>query len=210
MRLSILHLDLRETLIHLYIDNTPAQFAIRKLSAKAPSLPQEVKLLVPILQNRSLASKVFRISTLLNTKADDLSRQARPTIDWTLPQQTFNDLVARRGPLEIDLMATAENTKLPSFLSPNPDPRAVGCNALAWDWNQWTQIYIFPPKWFIPPIMTKIQTYRHHGLIILPRYPAEIWYSYILNRALDHWELDLSDPMRNGRPALERWTAFSF
>ena len=191
MRLSILHLDLRETLIHLYIDNTPAQFAIRKLSAKAPSLPQEVKLLVPILQNRSLASKVFRISTLLNTKADDLSRQAQPSIDWTLPQQTLNDLVAQRGPLDIDLMATAENTELPSFLSPNPDPRAAGCNALAWDWNLWSHIYIFPPKWLIPPI-------------------TEIWYLYILNRVLDHWELDLSDPMRDGRPSLERWTASSF
>ena len=143
-------------------------------------------------------------------QTNDLSRQASQTMDWTLPQIIFNNLKAQWGSLEIDLRATAENTKLPSVLSPNPDPRAVGCNALTWDWNQWSQIYIFPPKWLIPPIMTKLQTYRHHGLIILPRYTAEIWYSYIHNRALAQWELELSDPMRNGRPALERWTAFSF
>ena len=210
VRLSILSLNLSDTIIHLFIDNTPAQFAIRKLTARAQSLLQEVKILVPILQSRNLILKAFRISTLLNARADDLSRHARPSMDWVMPQEIFDDLVAQRGHLEIDLMATADNTKLPAFLSPSPDPRSVGCNVLTWDWNQWTQIYIFPPKWFIPLIMMKIQTYHHHGLVILPRYPAEVWYSYILNRAHSYWELELPDPTRNGRPALERWTAFSF
>ena len=43
----------------------------------------------------------------------------------------------------------------------------------------------------------KLQTYKGYGLIILPWYPAEPWFPYILNRCTKHWNLTLSDPMRN-------------
>ena len=95
--LTILQLDLRIRQIHLFIDNAPAQFAISKLSAKAPSLLQEVSLLVPLLKERNLTLTAYRISTLLNSKADDLSRQTFTTMDWTLPQALFDSLVNQRG-----------------------------------------------------------------------------------------------------------------
>ena len=110
-------------------------------------------------------------------QTNDLSRQASQTMDWTLPQIIFNNLKAQWGSLEIDLRATAENTKLPSFLSPNPDPRAEGCNALTWDRNQWSQIFIFPPKWLVHShlrgyarrkVSTRIPTsHRHTNTVVL-------------------------------------------
>lgn len=206
----LLHLDLSHQWIHLFIDNAPAQCAINKLSCKSPNLLKEVTHLVHLLQLRSLKIKAFRISTLLNAKADALSRTSHPLLEWELPQKIFLQLQLLRGPLEIDLMATSENSKLPLFISPHPHPRAWGHNALAWDWNQWSQIYIFPPKWLIPLVMSKLQTYRHHGLIVLPWYPAEPWFPYILNRSLDHWTLNLLDPTKNGLRASENWTAFHF
>ena len=166
--------------------------------------------MVHLLQLRSLKIKAFRISSLLNAKADALSRTSHPLLEWELPQKLFHQLQLLRGPLEIDLMATNENSKLPLFISPHPHPRAWGHNALAWDWNQWSQIYIFPPKWLIPLVISKLQTYRHHGLIVLPWYPAEPWFPYILNRSLNHWSLNLLDPTKNGHRASENWTAFHF
>ena len=122
----------------------------------------------------------------------------------------FNDRVRQRGRLEIDLMANSLNAKWPQYLSPFPDPQAVGYNALSCDWNRQFQIYIFPPKWLISTVITKLQSYRHHGLIILPGYKAELWYPYVQNRSHAQWGLHLTDPMRNGRPASEKWPAFSF
>ncbi|KAK8387644.1 hypothetical protein O3P69_018275 [Scylla paramamosain] len=142
----LLHLDLSHQWIHLFIDNAPAQCAINKLSCKSPNLLKEVTHLVHLLQLRSLKIKAFRISTLLNAKADALSRTSHPLLEWELPQKTFHQLQLLRGPLEIDLMATSENSKLPLFISPHPHPQAWGHSALAWDWKQWSQIYIFPPK----------------------------------------------------------------
>ena len=107
---------------------------------------------------RGLVLNTFRISTLLNNKADDLSGQPFSTLEWSLPQSVFNDLVRLRGRLVIDLMATSLNTKPPRHLSPFPDPQAVGCNALTWDWYRWSQIYVFPPQWLIPTVISKAST----------------------------------------------------
>ena len=46
-----------------------------------------------MLREGNLVLKTFRISTLLNSEADVLSRQSFSTMDWSLPQSVFNDLV---------------------------------------------------------------------------------------------------------------------
>ena len=177
---------------------------------KSQNLLREIVILIQTLQTRNLRIKAFRISTLLNSKADALSRLPHLLIEWELPMKIFKEITHLRGPVQIDLTASSSNYKVETSISPYPDPIAIGHNALAWDWNLWHQIYIFPPKWLIPLVITKLQTYKGHGLIILPWYPAEPWFPYILNRCTKHWNLTLSDPMRNGRPALEKWTAFNF
>ena len=210
VRYTVLKLLPSNLCLHLFIDNAPAQCAINRLSCRSHALRKELSLLIRVLRTHNLTIRAFRISSLLNAKADALSRSNHTLLEWELPQETFQRLLLLRGPLEIDLMATNKNAKLPLYLSPHPDPQAVGHNALAWDWNLWSQIYLFPPKWLIPTVFTKLQAYRGHGLIILPWYPAEPWFPYIQGRSLHHWHLSLADATRGGRPALERWTAFNF
>ena len=210
VRYSLQHLALEQTTVHLFIDNSPAQCALNKLSCKSHSLREEISLLITLLEETEVKLRAYRISTLLNSRADALIWTSHHSIEWELPQVIFNHLTSLRGPLEIDLMATHQNTKLPLYLSPHPDPLATGCNTLAWDWNKWQQIYLFPPKWFIPTIIDKLQTYKYHGIIILPWYPAEPWFTYILNRSTHQWHLSLPDPTKNGRSASEKWTAFNF
>ena len=99
-----------------------------------------------LIKANQLKIKALRISTILNVKADALSRSSHPSLEWEIPQETFQKLINLRGPMEVDLMATRQNTKLTQFVSPHPDLAAIAHNALAVDWNQWKEIYIFPPS----------------------------------------------------------------
>ena len=85
VRYSLLQLNLSHLPIHLFIDNAPAQCAINKLSCKSLNLLREIKFLLVLLKERSLKIKAFRISTLLNSKADALSRTSHPLLEWKLP-----------------------------------------------------------------------------------------------------------------------------
>ncbi|MPC29604.1 hypothetical protein E2C01_022845 [Portunus trituberculatus] len=125
---SILSLNLTGCQLHLFIDNRAAQFAINKLRCKSTSLLKEISNLNRYLCSRKLLIKAFRISTLLNSRADSLSRLATTSTKWSLPEQIFKKILTWRGPLEIDLMATRKNKKLPLYISPYPDPQALVSN----------------------------------------------------------------------------------
>ena len=96
------------------------------------------------MQACSLAIKAFCIASSPNSKVDALSRQQSSPQELAVSPFLFQALTSWRGPLQVDLMASAENAQLPHFFSQLPDKRALGCNALAQNWSQWKQIYIFP------------------------------------------------------------------
>ncbi|KAK3864315.1 hypothetical protein Pcinc_029992 [Petrolisthes cinctipes] len=147
--LSIRSLNLSNCQLHLFIDNQAAQCAINKLRCKSTSLLHEISILNSLLNSRRILIHVFRISSLLNSRADNLSRPLNTSTEWSLPKQIFKQILTWRGPLEIDLMATCKNKKLPLYFSPHPDPKALASNALVQDWNRWNQIYL-PSKVVTP------------------------------------------------------------
>ena len=82
---------------------------------------------------------------MLNQGADALSRhRIQTSLDLSLPQDIFDELVKWRGPLQVDLMANSTNKKLPLYVSPHPDQDAVDHNALKsiGTGGQWSQMYI--------------------------------------------------------------------
>ena len=56
--------------------------------------------------------------------------------EWATPQKTFNQLAAEFGPFDLDVSATAENTKCVSFYD-------IAANGLEQDWK--------PKNWCNPP-----------------------------------------------------------
>ena len=84
--------------------------------------------------------------TLLNAKADTLRCIPICLIEWELPQDTFNKLTEVSGPLQKHLMANKKNKKLLWYISPTLETSSLCQYSTAWDWNKWTQIYLFPPK----------------------------------------------------------------
>ena len=79
----------------------------------------------------NVAIQARHIAGKRNILADALSRthQALST-EWSLDQTVFNQIVQMWHMPMIDLFATAQNKKLPSYVSPVPDPNAWGVDAL--------------------------------------------------------------------------------
>ena len=81
----------------------------------------------------------------LNVIADGLSRknQIKKT-EWSLAPQIFKKISLLWERPQIDLFATNLNTKLPTYVSPIPDPQAWAVDALNISWKNMIG-YTFPP-----------------------------------------------------------------
>jgi hypothetical protein len=61
------------------------------------------------------------------------------------------------GSPTIDLFATKMNNRLPQYMSPLPDPKALAVNALAVSWNA-LNAYAFPLTLLIQAVLNKVMT----------------------------------------------------
>ena len=92
--------------------------------------------------NRNVILCPSYIATNLNVLADRLSRLDTPvSSEWSLSIQSFQWVVRRSFLLEVNLMATRWNHKVPLFVSPCPDNRAIAVNVLETDWNQFQSAF---------------------------------------------------------------------
>jgi hypothetical protein len=92
----------------------------------------------------------------LNVVADQLSRKGRALhAEWSLHPQIFQDICQIHGAPMINLFATRFNNKLPLFVSPVPDPKAIAVDAMSMDWAQ-RNCYVFPPTACISQVLRKL------------------------------------------------------
>ena len=86
--------------------------------------------------------------------------------------------------LRVDLLATAKNRKLPLFVSPVPDPRAMAVDALAMSWNRLIA-YAFPPVPLIPLVLHKVRREEVMLILIAPLWPNRSWFPLLLELSVE-------------------------
>ena len=69
------------------------------------------------------------------------------------------------------------------FISPIPDPLAVGVDAFSVDWNRWTLVYLFPPVRMILKALALLETFRGRALFVTPDWPNQTWFPLIQSKA---------------------------
>ncbi|CAL4115142.1 unnamed protein product, partial [Meganyctiphanes norvegica] len=119
----------------------------------------------------------------LNVLADRGSRSDPITTEWSLDKETFGWLSSLAGPFQVDLFATRENTQLPSFVSPFPDPWAIEVNALSLHWGTWDKLYLFPPSSIMGEVVARLQHYNGRGILVAPLYAQSSWFPSLLLRS---------------------------
>ena len=120
-----------------------------------------------------------------NHIADALSRDRKvsPT-EWAIPQEIADQIFAIWGTPMADLFATYQNRKLPLFVSPLPDLRALAVDALSMSWRNllW---YAFPPLPLLPLVLQKIAREETTVILVAPVWPKRSWYPALLDLLVD-------------------------
>ncbi|CAL4110007.1 unnamed protein product [Meganyctiphanes norvegica] len=137
------------------------------------------------------------LSGNLNVFADQESRIGPIATEWSLDPSTFQWLSDLAGPFQVDLFATRDNAQLQEFVSPFPDPLAVGINAFSLHWNDWTSIFLFPPVKVLHRVVSFLCQYRGQGILVAPYFAPSGWFPSLLQRAPDPVPLPDPTPCRS-------------
>ena len=151
-----------------------------------PFLRRELVSLLQDLQVRALHLQVLRVLTALNMVANALSWVDPLNTEWTLPTSAFEDILRWAGPLEVDLMASLVNHRLPKWVSAFPHPGALAVDCQSFDWAAFGSLYLFPPTAMIPQLLDLILACPMTPVtlvVIVPWQPHETWFPPLFQRA---------------------------
>ena len=70
-----------------------------------------------------------------------------------------------------DLFASATHKQLHRYYSRTPDPKALGTNALSFDWQAESAHYANPPWSLIPQVLSKIVADEVRLMLVVPEWP---------------------------------------
>ena len=150
----------------------------------SPTLCVEVWETLLWCQETGISLRVRHIPGRTNILADRLSRSDKPiSTEWSLNQSICNSIFLMSGHPNIDLFATRLNNRLPLFVSPIPDSKALAIDAMSMNWDG-IHAYAFPPFHIIPAILTKIRMHRCKIVLIAPLWPQRTWFPELLHLSI--------------------------
>ena len=141
--------------------------------------------LLNFCQERNISLRASHLAGKLNVHADALSRGKLDENEWELSQIWADHVFQLFHRPYVDLFATADNSKLPSFCSRFHHPQAWAIDALSLDWNNLSS-YAFPPFRLVLTTLLKFRQSRGEMILIAPCWPNQPWFPLILNLLVDH------------------------
>jgi hypothetical protein len=119
-------------------------------------------------------------------EVDSLSRLNQVMeAEWSLQEMVCRRLFTIFPEVKIDLFATFANKRLPVFVSPFPDHRAMAIDAFSISWEG-LRAYAFPPIRLLAPVLQKIQLDQCYILLLIaPAWPGQALFPAILNLLVD-------------------------
>ena len=167
-------------------DNTTVLWYLhRQGGTKSLHMLQETFQVLHLCLLKGIHLHPIYIATHLNTLTDALSRTSPVKSEWSLNPVIFQKIYARFPLLQVGLFAIRYNTQLKKFVSPFPDPLAVGTDALAISWSQWSHLYAFPPLPILQRVLSKwSKEGRGELILVAPLWPSAPWYPFLMSLAL--------------------------
>ena len=168
--------------VAIFTDNTTAISYLKKFGGtRSATLNTVAQGIIRFCERNSILLMPQFVPGKLNVKADALSRQNQILgAEWTLCQEVVDQLI-HKWPCIVDLFATNQSHRLPTYFSPVPDPAAVGVDAMLHSWDG-LQAYAFPPFALIQQVLVKLRQSRNTTLtLIAPFWPQRPWFPDLLD-----------------------------
>jgi len=105
--------------------------------------------------------------------------------NWKLNKAVFQRILAKMGPMEVDLFASSLSRQLPRFYSWRPGPEAEATDAFMQDWLI-CRGFANPPWCLIPRCLTKVRAQATRIVVITPLWPTQPWYPLVLELLEDY------------------------
>ena len=165
----------------LCTDNTTvACYVNRGGGSHSPTLLREAESLLLLCQSNNIALKARHVAGKINILADFLSRPGMILqTEWTLAHSVLQPVWAHWHKPMIDLFATQFSSRLPIYVSPVRDPRALETDALSISWVGMSA-YAFPPFPILSKVIRKARTDNPCLILIAPMWPAQPWFPELL------------------------------
>ena len=182
-----IHLVTNQSVL-VHTDNTSAlSYINRQSGSRSPTLHQLCQKLLVWCHQRNIVLRAAHIKGSLNTHSDYLSRKGSIiTTEWSIHPSILHRInLTWPDKPQIDLFATKLNNKLPLYVSPMPDPCALGTDALTMNWDGFLA-YAYPPQSVIPQVLNKIQQHQCIVYLIAPNWPRLAWFPLMLTLLVDY------------------------
>ena len=158
--------------VRVFSDNsTTVQALLKQGSSRSVPVTKVVSQIFFLCQERNLTLYPHKIPGKLNVLADALSRNTALPGEWELHPQDRENLLHLFPNMEVDLMATPYNAVLKTFVSPFYHPQSSHVDAWSLDWNQWEDVYLFPPPSQVHKVFTALRSFQGKMTLILRAHP---------------------------------------
>lgn len=174
--------ELKDSSLQILSDNMTTVYYINKIGG---THSEDLCLLSvdlwQILLLNNIKCFAFHIKGSDNTVADQFSRSLEDRHDYHIPQLIFSELILHIPfNLNMDVFASCNTYKIPSYVSLLSDPHASAIDAFSFHWSE--NLYLFPPIPLIPRVVQKIKTdHCDNILLITPAWPGLISVPTILS-----------------------------
>ena len=166
----------------LCTDNvTVACYINKQGGAHSATLSMRAEAVLLFCQRHQICLSARHVPGKLNVLADSLSRphMILPT-EWTLSHAVCRSIFSLWFRPHIDLFATRFNHRLPTYVSPVPDPAAWAVDALSLSWERLLG-YAFPPFPILAKVIRKARLESASLILVAPRWPAQPWFPDLLD-----------------------------
>lgn len=161
-------------------NSTVVSYINRQGGTRSRLLSLRAEALLFRLEALGFSLSAVHISGRLNVLADTLSRSAGVIgTEWTIVHRALQPVWDLWGKPMIDLFATRFNSRLPIFVSPVPDDRALHVDALDMSWTG-LLAYAFPPFALLQRVIRKAELERPSLILVAPYWPSQVWFPDLL------------------------------
>jgi len=189
--------QIRGRTVRFLLDNSTAVAYLNKQGGtRSQYMLNETRRVLTALVNLEVTPVACHIAGALNVLADLASRQGQViATEWRLSDEVFRwigDASPWGGP-QTELFANSSNHHLKRYISPCPDERAIGVDALVAPWPDQV-LYAFPPAVILDKVVARLLVEKQRRvLLVAPWLPSAPWFPS-LNSMLTQEPLQLPTP----------------